>query len=413
MDYSRHEFSSPATPDPPLGFVIDDLPESVGQDSEKAVLTSAWIESHPVVLVRISSLILEGCPRMTGENHAHTKMLADVGGPLPPIVVHEATMRVIDGAHRIRAALLNDRSEIEARMLECDEDMAFVLAVKANISHGLPLTKADRTTAATRIICAHSDWSDRFIAEVTGLSDKTVSRIRRRTVTAAPESPTRVGRDGRLRPLDTTEKREQAAAMISEKPDSGLREIARATGLSTATVQDVRKRIHRGQDPVPGRYRPSLTPEPTGPIDRQPRRIQPRLACFDQQAVLTKLGRDPSLRFSQSGRSLIQWLHNHSVAAVDAKELQRSIPDHWASVVAELARSCAIAWTELADELEKRARKVATAQYDTPATSESRRLAASLPLGQCRLAIGPRVGRRAGAKWGFSLNRSGGLRSGY
>lgn len=362
--HSCYDNSSPAIPEQPSGLSSNVLPEPAAKDHERVMPSNSWIEAHPVVLVRINSLVLEGCPRLDGENQAHTRMLAGVGQPLPPIVVHEPTMRVIDGAHRVRAALLNDRSEIEARMLACDADMAFVLAVKANVSHGLPLTKADRTLAATRIIADHSDWSDRAISEVTGLSDKTISRIRRRTASAAPESAGRVGRDGRLRPLDTTEKREQAAALITERSELGLREIARATGLSTTTVQDVRQRIHRGQDPVPSRYRPTETAKSTEP-DNQQRRYRPKLALVDQQAVLAKLSHDPSLRFSQSGRDLVQWLHNHTVAAGEIKQLHGSIPDHWASMVAELARSCAVAWTELADLLDKRARDAATAECVT------------------------------------------------
>jgi ParB-like chromosome segregation protein Spo0J len=350
---SYHEKIAPATLHQPSSLAFNGWPASAAKDSERDMPSSSWIEAHPVVLVQIKSLVLEGCPRLAGENQAHTRMLADVGQPLPPIVVHEPTLRVIDGAHRVRAALLNDRSEIEARMLACDADMAFVLAVQANVSHGLPLTKADRTLAASRITVDHSDWSDRAIAEVTGLSDKTISRIRRRTVSSAPESAGRVGRDGRLRPLDTTEKREQAAALITERPDSGLREIARATGLSTTTVQDVRQRMNRGQDPVPTKYRPTETARSSEP-DNQQRKYRPKLAPVDQQAVLTKLRHDPSLRLSQSGRYLMEWLHNHMVAAGEVKKLHESIPDHWASMVAELARSCAVSWTELADQLDQR-----------------------------------------------------------
>jgi ParB-like chromosome segregation protein Spo0J len=319
-------------------------------------LSPAWIESHPAVVVPIDSLLFDGSPRLGGEDLEHVRMLAEASAALPPIMVHAPTMRVIDGVHRVRAARLNRLTEIRARMLHCDEQAAFILAVKANISHGLPLSKDDRTTAAIRIIVSHPDWSDRAVAAVTGLSDKTVSRIRVQSGSATLQPGVRIGRDGRIRPLDTTQKREQAAAMISEGPRTGLREIARATGLSLATVQDVRQRVNRGEDPVPSRYRLAKdadaatrpSPQPTMPRTRY------KEALVDQQVALEKLDHDPSLKFNEAGRQLLHWLHRYTLEVDGAKAISTSVPDHWTGVVSALARTCATAWIGLADILDER-----------------------------------------------------------
>jgi hypothetical protein len=319
-------------------------------------------------MVPIDSLSFDGSPRLGGEDLEHVRMLAEASAPLPPIMVHAPTMRVIDGVHRVRAARLNRLTEILARMLHCDEHAAFILAVKANISHGLPLSKDDRTTATIRIIVSHPDWSDRAVAAVTGLSDKTVSRIRAQSVSAALQPGVRRGRDGRIRPLDTTEKRGQAAAMISEGPHMGLREIARATGLSLATVQDVRQRINRGEDPVPRRYRlakgeagAATKPLPQPDIPRTRYKESP----VDRRVALEKLHHDPSLKFSEAGRHLLHWLHRYTIEVDGAEAISSSVPDHWTPVVSALARTCAAGWSRLADMLDERSLGSESAESDS------------------------------------------------
>ena len=272
-------------------------------------------------------------------------------------MVHEPTMQVIDGMHRIQAALLNGHTVISARMIDCDAATAFVLAVKANVTHGLPLSPPDRKAAAGNIIASHPDWSDRAVAAATGLSDKTVSGIRPGSTSDAPQSNDRMGRDGRVRPLNSAARRQQAALMITSQPHAGLREIARATGLSPATVRDVRIRTRRGEDPVPAKYRDAESqdsacgPRPVPPDEAAARRATVRIDC---RALLAKLVSDPSLKSNETGRLMLRWLHRHTVDTESCQDVGTGLPDHWAAPVAELARSCAEAWLVLADQLEKR-----------------------------------------------------------
>lgn len=330
-------------------------------ESNDALPSMSWVESHPVTRIRIDALVLDHSPRLDGADSDHIRLLAEAGATLPPIVVHRPTMAVIDGVHRVQAALLNGREEIDARLLDCDDNAAFVLAVRANITHGLPLSHADRAAAAERILASQPRWSDRAIAATTGLSDKTVSRIRTRATANTPQSNTRLGRDGRVRPLDTGHRRRHAAAIIHDRPDAGLREVARATGLSAATVRDVRQRIERGEDPVPQRYRPPQKPghPMVSPISR-PRRLpnagrsRPRELPADRDALLARLRHDPSVRFSEVGRNVLRWLHQHIVNTEDLENLDRGLPDHWAPVVASVARGCAEEWIKFAEYLEQR-----------------------------------------------------------
>ncbi|MFD0631737.1 hypothetical protein ACFQ9X_08960 [Catenulispora yoronensis] len=59
-----------------------------------------------VITVRISDLHDADSPRSSGVDIAHAHVLAQVEGPLPPIMVHHPTMRIIDGMHRVAAAKL-------------------------------------------------------------------------------------------------------------------------------------------------------------------------------------------------------------------------------------------------------------------------------------------------------------------
>src|SRR5262249_14449183 len=138
------------------------------------------------------------------------RMLAEVHEDTPPIVVHRKTMRVIDGMHRLRAAVLRGADTIAVRFFDGSEQDAFVLAVELNHAHGLPLSQADRGAAAARIVRSHPHWSDRMIASRTGLSAKTVGGIRARASVEIPQSHARIGRDGRVRPVTTADARRQA-----------------------------------------------------------------------------------------------------------------------------------------------------------------------------------------------------------
>ena len=131
-------------------------------------------------MVPIGSLLPADSPRLAGEIEEHVRTLAESDAALPPIVVHHSTMRVVDGMHRLRAAALRGDRHIEVGLVEGTAEDAFVLAVRLNAEHGLPLSRQDRTAAALRIIESHPHWSDRRIASVTGLSPGAVGALRGR-----------------------------------------------------------------------------------------------------------------------------------------------------------------------------------------------------------------------------------------
>lgn len=315
-------------------------------------------ELSAIQTLPITSLAAGYSPRQGGESVEHVHVLAASEAGLPPIVVHRATMRVIDGMHRLHAARVRGRQTIEVRFFDGTEEEAFVAAVHANVAHGLPLSRVDRETAAARIIASHPEWSDRWIAAITGLAPGTVAAIRRR----GPEgldATSRIGRDGRVRPLSSADGRRIASAMIAARPDASLREIAKLAGISPATVLDVRERMRHGDDPVPRKRRARQWRVPAAqasPARKRGRgKTRPGVAR-DRPALLADLRKDPSLRLTESGRVLLRLLDTYANGPGKLQDLVDAVPPHAAYLVADLARVCASEWLDVADQLESRLR---------------------------------------------------------
>jgi transposase len=293
----------------------------------------------------VRSLLPADSPRQAGEDIEHTRMLAHVDADLPAIIVHRETMRVIDGMHRLGAARMRGDEMVQVRFFDGTAQEAFVLAVRTNIAHGLPLSYDDRTRAAERVIGSHPGWSDRAIAAVVGLGARTVGNIRRRLQRErnTSEALVRTGRDGRARPLNNAEGRLRASKLIRQRPEASLREIAREAGVSPSTVRDVRLRLERGDDPLPA-GQPRRAEEPAGDRAGEP----------SLDAMLQGLQNDPSLRFSESGRGLLRWILSRAIRDDEWIDVADKVPPHCTYIIASLARTCAEEWRQLAEDLEQR-----------------------------------------------------------
>ncbi|MEV7020408.1 transcriptional regulator [Streptomyces sp. NPDC093991] len=312
----------------------------------------------------VSSLVAGYSLRLRGEDAAHVARLAELDEALPPILVERSTMRVIDGMHRLMAACAKGRTTIEVRFFDGAAEEAFLLAVRSNMAHGLPLSREDRRAAAERILAQWPHLSDRAVAHTAGISAKTVAALRSASsgVTAYPKS--RRGMDGKVRPLDGAQGRFKAAELLAQRPDASLREVARHAGISPATVSDVRKRLASGQSPVPDRdaphtrpARPENTARTHESVTEQPasgvRPIHPVRSGED--SPMDKLLRDPSLRHKDSGRQLLRLLQRSAVQRAELMMMAEAVPAHCTELVADLARKYAGMWAEFAREVRKEA----------------------------------------------------------
>jgi ParB-like chromosome segregation protein Spo0J len=334
-----------------LRLLSDDTPQS--QDGTPAL---SRVELTPVEGLRPSRIL-----RTAGEDTPHLRRLAE-SGTFPPIAVHRPTMRIVDGMHRLRAAMLRGDKFIHARFAGGSLEDAFVLAVQLNGAHGLPLSQADRTAAARRILGSHPHWSDRRIATIAGISPSTVGSLRSRSTSRNAQSNARAGRDGRVRPLDAARGRRRASEYIVDNPDASLRTIASVAGIALATARDVRERLRRGENPVPPKLRASEMrrgiDSPLEPNDAPGPQAPPHPAAATRttgRPDMPSLRKDPSLRLTESGRSLLSLLSGQQLGEERWHWLAQGVPPHRAADVALFARQCGERWLRFAQEVETRA----------------------------------------------------------
>ncbi|WP_327096032.1 hypothetical protein OIE68_39770 [Nocardia vinacea] len=331
-------------------------------------LQSVPVELTPVAAIRPGLDVRAEA----GTSADHVRVLMESVGELPAVIVHRSTMRLIDGAHRLAAVRALGHEMIAVRFFEGEDADAYAVAVHSNVVHGLPLSVGERKAAAVRLMRSHPRWSDRLIARTAGLSHKTVGVLRRHTTGADTQSDSRVGGDGKVRPVDADKGRRIAADIIHDRPDASLREISRLAGISPSTVRDVRARLSRGEGAVVVHGESSqidnagasrdcrpgppvrdgdlvLTTPSSGPALRQLREAVTTL----QGKIVKSLQNDPALRFNEKGRSILR----HVTASVsEIRAWQQFIgdsPSHCHSILARLARANAQSWVELADQLER------------------------------------------------------------
>jgi hypothetical protein len=178
-----------------------------------------------------------------------------------------------------------------------------------------------------------------------------VAAIRRRSNGVAPQLTVRVGKDGRVRPLDGAPGRQRAAELLISSPEASLREVARAAGISPATAADVRRRLQRGQQPAPGW---ADAGGPGGNAAGPRRSCRPTRRPAAPAAVLGKLLRDPSLRHNEMGRWLLRLLQANLSGTQELPAVAPTVPPHCAALIAHLARHYGRMWHGFADELRER-----------------------------------------------------------
>jgi hypothetical protein len=337
----------------------------VGADSADPM---NMVEQLPAVSVPVNSLVPGFHLRLTGTDAAHVRLLADAAGSvrLPPILVQKRGARIIDGMHRVEVAKLRGEWTINARVVDCTDEEALVLAVKSNTLHGLPLTRADRISSAKRILGTNPDWSDRKVAMITGLSAKSIASLRNSSVVDAQFQGKRLGRDGKRRPVVAAEGRRRAAEYINDHPEASLREVARETDVSLGTVHDVREKIRRGMyrdmtEPRRGEeqaVRSSAQEAAVSPL-QSAMSAHGRIRAEDGQraawpAISVKLSGDPALRYTDGGRAFLRWMAQHAMQADEWREFADAIPQRWLKDVWQLAATMSNEWREFAEQLRYR-----------------------------------------------------------
>jgi hypothetical protein len=207
----------------------------------------------------------------------------------------------------------------------------------------LPLSLAERSWAARRLLSSQPDRSDRATAAICGLDHKTVARLRDQVRSPSgeiPRSDVRIGRDHRARPIDAAGLRIRIAAALADAPEESLRQIAHRVGASPETVRDVRARLARGDDPVPSGARHVADP----PLPPPPPVVWPAWAA------------DTACRSVPDAAEFGAWF-DQGAASLDWRRFVEVVPLSRVYEIADQARAYADAWRHFAEALERRTRQ--------------------------------------------------------
>lgn len=305
----------------------------------------------PQAVVRVElGRIRPGLRLRTGEvsdEHVNVVALALSRGECPPVVLWRADNSIVDGYYRCLAARKLGYTHIECVYFDGGEDSAFLEALRANRGHGLPLTSRERQKAAVRLLQYHPEWSDRRIAEICVLAPGTIGRMRA-SLPANPASctqpATRLGRDGKCRPVDPAGSRERIITALRDQPDRSLREIARVTGSSPATVRAVRAKLET-----------QLTERSVGSsgVDQ----VDPgRVGVVDLGSQAAAWKPDQAVLSTCEGHDFAEWFE-HTCLGSEWEAFVGSIPISRVYEVADEARRRATCWLDFAAAVEGRVKR--------------------------------------------------------
>ncbi len=165
-------------------------------------------------------------PRLGGIDGSHVLALQespDAWGALL-VVRRNGKLILVDGFHRLAAGQNLGLDEVLVRILDPPEDGDLrALAFSLNAKHGRPLTLSDRRAEAARLLTGHPELSDREIGRRCGLSQPTVARIREELEAGSQieHLETRIGADSKVYP---------AQRKPGQLPPAGLTEMAGNVG---------------------------------------------------------------------------------------------------------------------------------------------------------------------------------------
>jgi hypothetical protein len=197
-------------------------------------------------------------------------------------------------------------------------------------------SRRERRETAVGLLHSHPEWSDRRIAELCGVSPKTVAQLRSELPGREGEEPEmRVGRDGRARPVDAAARRALVVAALEERPDASLRAIARSVGVSPETVRSVRQLLGRKAPP-----RPVVTPLVW--------RAAPPVETWQPDAAFTS---------REDSAATASFFERTDVCESDLDRHVHAIPLSRVYEVADEARRRAAFWTRLAQSAEAKAER--------------------------------------------------------
>lgn len=160
---------------------------------------------------------------------------ADDFDSLPPLSVFQVGDKVflVDGWHRIYSAGKLKRAVVRVKVVGTGSlDDARDAADRANLQHGLPLTRAQRKEVCRRLHARHPKWSFRKLAKLMGVSHPT-------SVAWLAEEPHRPGKNlpvGGSESKASVSTKETAAAATTTPGTAAADQTTTVSGSSKKTV---------------------------------------------------------------------------------------------------------------------------------------------------------------------------------
>jgi hypothetical protein len=152
------------------------------------------------------------------------------GEVFPPVVVFQQDHRyyIGDGWHRIHAVQKNGGTSVRAVVHPGGRAAALLFALGANSQHGLMRTSADKRHAAAVALREFQNRSDRELAKLCAVSDKTVASVRNCGNSAVATVTSRLGADGKTRRLPYPTARSNQTPVDQVNPTAALPQIEAA-----------------------------------------------------------------------------------------------------------------------------------------------------------------------------------------
>lgn len=299
-------------------------------DNDQDLLLHSPSASSGVHALSLTDLSIGYSPRKKKLDDDHVSRLMEVVDQLPPILVDAETKVVIDGVHRIEAVRRVGRTHISALLFRGSDIEVFAEAIQANVKHGKPLSRDERRAAAQELLARCPNRSDRWVAEVCGLSHSTVGSLRQ--LSRETVSPVRIGRDGRRRPVDPSAGQAAVVSILADNPGATIRQAAGIAGVAPSTVHRVAAAATQLQAASSGAG--SLNGGRAGRIEE-----------------------DLAFQASPERAEAAAWLKRTSIMPEDLHVHLENVPLSRVYEVVDECRRRALTWMEIANNLEARVRE--------------------------------------------------------
>jgi ParB-like chromosome segregation protein Spo0J len=176
----------------------------------------------------------------------HIELLCEVLDRCPPIII-TSDGALVDGEHRVAAALSLGRTDLPAVVLG-DTDCVgtdLIQSIEANTGHGLPLTQAERRSAVEAVLAVRPDLADRAIAQICGVARSTVKCKRAEACSGGLNDHlnARAGSDGKRYGGAPPTWRPHLEALLRIDPTMTVRTLAARTGASVGAVHARRQEV--------------------------------------------------------------------------------------------------------------------------------------------------------------------------